>query len=371
MVIMMTNFRNSSPVLYLKSHIFKSTHSAVKLAEKKNTPANICFSKRLLKIKNSSNYLILSQKVIYDNTEMKRSEKYRHLLSRVNNLFPDLPPKDYLTTDDAAGQFNGINKSTKIFNYVSVPKIQRYVDIETAVCSQIKTSKGTAMPANQIKVKGKEIAIRCQYPKAEYMREHFRMLLDKKPVIVVILSSSKDISDKNLPRYFCENKNYDEISVICETKIDNNTKMKTEEKLGDLILNHHRMNISDKKNTLSISVIHVTNWSDNKSINAEELKELASIINRKVKEKHDENSSLCEQPLIHCNAGVGRTGTLIGALALVDKTNKSSVKQVVLDMRRTGSGKMVQTLEQYKTLLELKGMLNPDMKEMQLSMASH
>ncbi|MFU9137551.1 protein-tyrosine phosphatase family protein [Erwinia tasmaniensis] len=347
----------NTPMLYIKAHLFKSTLSAVRLAEENKSPENVCFAKRLLEVKNRPDNLKLNKSVSYNNMVMKCSAKYADLLSRANACFPALPRKDYVTDNDVVTQYDKINKLAQSFQYINVPNIQRYEDIGTAACSQIRTSNGTAMPANKIAINGREIAMRCQYPQANYMAEHCRMLLEQKPAVVVVLSSSEDIAAKKLPMYFCEDKNYDGIQVTTRTRVKSKTRMKKNTRLGDLILNHHQMTIDDGQKAKTLSVIHVTNWPDRTTINVNELNKLTHYVKSKISEKCAENSHLSAKPLIHCNAGVGRTGTLIGAMALADNTNQRSVEDIVLDMRKTGSDKMVQTLGQYQTLCDFNEML--------------
>ncbi|MFP2239596.1 protein-tyrosine phosphatase family protein [Pseudescherichia vulneris] len=345
------------PITYIKAHLFKSTVAAVSLAEKNKTPNNICFAKRLLEVKNSPENPKKDETVFFNGIEMLRSEKYAQLLSRTNALFPALPAKDYTQNNNVEAEYNKINELTQSFQYITVPNLQRYNDIGTAVCSQIRTSNGTAMPANKIAINGQEIAMRCQYPKAEHMAEHCRMLLEQKPAVVVVLSSSNDIAEKKLPMYFCESKNYDGIQVTTAPKINKKTRIKVDTQLESLILNNYIMKINDGQKESMHSVIHVTNWPDKTSINVRDLNELTHYIKNKISDKCAENNDLSEKPLIHCNAGVGRTGTLIGAMALADNANQHSVENIVLNMRETGSGKMVQTLGQYQTLCEFNEML--------------
>lgn len=345
----MPNISHSNLALYLKSHLFNSAASATRLAEKSPTTDNIVFAQRLLKLKNSVNNPKLRQVVYYDHREMKRSEKYAELFSRV------------CQTD-----FNQLNKYSdgldKSNNYTSVKGLERYGDIQTAIATQVKLKNGTGMPANQIKVDGKEVAIRCQYPKEAYLEQHFKMLMEQKPAVIVVLSSEEDIAKKNLPEYFREGmqKSYGDITVNCRSKVIKSTGKNIETKLGHLLLNHHRMNISDKTNKSDFSVIHVTNWKDRETITSDELKKLADFVKNKVESECDKDPSRAKQPLIHCNAGIGRTGMLTGALLLMDKDNNKSAREVVQGMRATGSARMVQTLEQYKTLVQLEELLKSD-----------
>lgn len=345
-------------MLYLKAHLFKSTQSAVSLAEKSLTPKNIVFAKRLLETKNNQEDLKLNKQVIYNNVEMKHSEKYAQLFSRVNILFPELPPRDYESNEDAETQFSRIDELSESFEYSDAPVIERFKNIKTAPGTQITLSDRTRMPANRITIGGKDIAIRCQYPKDDYLPQHFQMMLENKIAVTVVLSSSEDIDNRMLPKYFCKSKDYNGISVNCKVRNDSKNGKKIETKLGGLILNHYRMTIDDGHDKLTSSVIHVTNWPDFESIKTNDLKDLTHFVKSKIQEKCKDNSDLCEQPLFHCTAGAGRAGVLIGAMVLTDNTNKSGVENIVLEMRKTGASGMVQNVKQYKALVALDKELN-------------
>nr|ELR5042031.1 tyrosine-protein phosphatase [Providencia stuartii] len=65
------------------------------------------------------------------------------------------------------------------------------------------------------------------------------------------------------------------------------------------------------------------------------------------------------QPLlIHCSAGVGRTGLLMGTIAALNSVKPNETRsaldianQIVLDMRLSASPTMVQTVEQFAALV--------------------
>ena len=61
---------------------------------------------------------------------------------------------------------------------------------------------------------------------------------------------------------------------------------------------------------------------------------------------------VCRPWLIHCSAGIGRTGTFIGVdsgMQLIDKLNAVDTAMLIEHMRRDRGG-MVQTKDQYEFL---------------------
>lgn len=75
------------------------------------------------------------------------------------------------------------------------------------------------------------------------------------------------------------------------------------------------------------------------------------LFHRKVKEV---DTALTGPPVVHCAAGIGRTGTFIALDTLHDygdKTGKIDVFEYVIKMRKDRMN-MIQTLEQYVVLHE-------------------
>lgn len=191
------------------------------------------------------------------------------------------------------------------------------------------------------------------------------MLVANRTPALVVLASDKDINPQSgmgLPEYFRQDNQYGDVAV---TVID-----KGEGKLADELDYHdYLLHVTDEGQNIKVTipVIHVSNWPDLTASGNEGLKELAEHVNTVVDKKinfykekessavNDENKLL---PVMHCRAGVGRTGQLLATMELLKPESQQSLESIVRDMRTTRDGKMVQTLAQMQTLAVLAEQLN-------------
>ena len=103
-----------------------------------------------------------------------------------------------------------------------------------------------------------------------------------------------------------------------------------------------------------ITHYHLPTWADNKGANA---KVVALLARTMLKE---------ERPLVHCSAGIGRSGTLVAVMAAYEaikdgNRDENLVVKVVTSLRTERHG-AVQARDQYETIYEsLKVMIEEDM----------
>lgn len=239
-------------------------------------------------------------------------------------------------------------------HFIARTNHQRFGNIDTCAATQLLTPEGKPLPANQMKIDGRNLAMRSQYPKPEGLRDHLCMLADQKPGVLVVLSSDNDIAGRHLPAYFRQDGQYDDVSVQC--KINPKAHIAA---AGDLELRNYRIEITANGKTTPISVMHVRNWEDCTTIDPSTLKKLVSDINQKIEQKTRQDGGCNPQPFIHCSAGIGRTGVVAGAIEILKPGNKNMPEEIVLQLRETGSSKMVQTSEQYNSLINLHKELTP------------
>lgn len=253
----------------------------------------------------------------------------------------------------------------KKMNYEFFPKQEisgaRYKNISTAKHTQlfITNPQGhrVGLPANRLSVDNENIAIRCQYPLNEdkYIENQLKLLIESKTPILVILASQDDIRRDGLPAYFSQNQKYGAVEIqSIQRKIDNNKTA--------LEINRHEISLKYNDQTTMIPVLHVTNWVDQQSISVGDLKGLVELVNQIKDERIDQGTKLGHWviddknnllPVIHCKAGVGRTGVLVAAMRYLKPENKLKMADIISALRLSANDSMVQTIPQQQTLNEL------------------
>lgn len=158
----------------------------------------------------------------------------------------------------------------------------------------------------------------------------------------IIENSSKIIDLTGRGTYYPlnvgETHKHGDITVTCTDHDNANTRSYT-------VLN-------TKTNQFKMVTIHkCAYWPDGGVVDISKLKELVSIL----------NENISEIPWIHCQAGIGRTGTLITAWILHNKINKGEITQenlefslieIILQLRSHRGSSFVQNDKQFDLLRE-------------------
>ena len=209
--------------------------------------------------------------------------------------------------------------------------------------------------ANRIVIDNKNIAIATQYPFDHQIEDHLEMMVENLTPVLVILASNHDIQKNKLPEYFSRSERYGLIKT-------NSVPVKRVE-LGEKIEAYvFKMEVNGVKESIDIPVIHVHNWPDFQTVSPGVTKKLVELIETTSAEKKDfyknekhEAMSDPEKvlPVIHCKAGVGRTGQAIAAMAM-KRNPELSLESIIKDLRLSRNNTMVQAPKQMETLLMLK-----------------
>lgn len=228
----------------------------------------------------------------------------------------------------------------------------RYLPSSTGMFKDIRSISETALDPN---LNGNAISFdknntihACSYPKTEQLPDYFKMLMgnQNKPEqtsCIVVINSENELSKTNKngelvkKPYFREN--FDKPNCNIST-ISTYQKELTE---GTYL---YHLQITDKtaEQTVTIPVIHVFDWEDKTPRDNKKLQELSQLT--------QQYKRPIGETLVHCSAGVGRTGQFIG-IDFINRNPKSeeTAYSLTTKMRKQRNDIMVQTPGQYMMLL--------------------
>ena len=228
------------------------------------------------------------------------------------------------------------------------------------------TSAHKDLNANRIIINGSNIAIATQYPLPHQIETQFQMLVDNRTPALIVLASNDDMQRNELPDYFSHSANYGQIQT-------RSTPMGHVE-LGNMIkAKVYKLEITGLQATIDIPVLHVHNWPDHQTVSPETTANLVTLIESTIADKKafyaarksrallDDKKML---PVIHCRAGVGRTGQTIAAMAM-KKYPGLALSSITRDLRLSRNNFMIQTPVQMETLLKLEKMHQKKMTDEQ------
>ncbi|KAL5022478.1 hypothetical protein ScPMuIL_001633, partial [Solemya velum] len=184
--------------------------------------------------------------------------------------------------------------------------------------------------------------IASQGPKPDTLEDTWRMVVQEKCGKIVMLTNLLEGKSKKCERYWPlpgENVTYGDITLTLASE---------EERSFYTIRTINVRDTTDKKReTMNVQQFHFTAWPDHGVADPRQL----VVFHRRVTQT---NTSFSGPLLVHCSAGIGRTGTFIGLDALVTngRVNKRiDISGYVAKMRRNRMN-MVQTAAQFQLLHE-------------------
>jgi len=172
-------------------------------------------------------------------------------------------------------------------------------------------------------------AIACGYPPNDEIElgRFFQGILDEKPSVGVVLTPTEEILAAGLPPYFMQDGKYGDISVKVKK-----VKGVAQTDPNGLPMKRYDLEIGKDGKTFEYSVLHVEKWADGTGTDGRNLIPVLNTM-REI-EKNNPPSEKPRVPMVHCKAGVGRTGELIGAYLMAFDPNVRSAESLIRCLRK-------------------------------------
>jgi hypothetical protein len=229
----------------------------------------------------------------------------------------------------------------------------RFYDVPTARATLVVAPDGTRLSANRVSIDGVEVAIACQYPTGDELPAFFDMLVANRTPLLLVLASEADLDDpdNDLPPYFRQEGCHGKREVIAPYG-------GAVTLAGGLEVESYSLEVEDVDAPFAIPVLHVTNWRDFSARDIPALKALVEQVEairqgpRLEAGAGERGTAGVGLPVVHCRAGVGRSGQFLAAAELL-KAGDCGLETIITDMRRSRSPLMVQTTAQLEALADL------------------
>jgi protein tyrosine phosphatase len=163
---------------------------------------------------------------------------------------------------------------------------------------------------------GERAFIAASAPVEKSLNNFWEMIFQNKVTLIIMLCNLKE---KNIvcEKYWEEDEQIDYGNV--------KVKLVASTEIGDKIIKRTlEVSYKDKDDILIVTQLHHTNWPDDNAPTLEEMEDIDHLIqytmkHRKNKEKTDEAEAQKPDPiLVHCSAGIGRTGTFIALHCMIE-----------------------------------------------------
>nr|WP_237703614.1 protein-tyrosine phosphatase family protein [Erwinia sp. Ejp617] len=248
---------------------------------------------------------------------------------------------------DKKGQLKPSDKTDPRYVSEGIEEINRFTNIP----SRVETLVDKGLNANYITIGNERVAIASQYPLTGHLEKYLEMIVDQRTPAIVVLASKNEINENNekhnetrngMRNYFGCSAEYGKITTTSE-------KTEVYSLVGGTEVETYNLIIKGHGDDFSVKVYHVTNWPDHGTISPEATKEFADRINKEL-EMTKAPEMTKGVPVIHCRAGVGRTGVVICALVMGENV---SVEKAIVSCRECRNCHMVQNDVQVNCLIEM------------------
>lgn len=302
---------------------------------------------------------VMIQQEIFDQALIRRKQVSHQVINNINNynLTQETFLKEKATEWKNLGlkaRFNELSKISKQLDPTN-EAVKRFPDVDCPRDTSIKV-KDQVLHANSTQLNN-QLFICTQAPLKNTEELFWKAAMKHQTQLILDLTTNKDIISGGVHPYYPKNINDSyttntiTINFVDQIRLDGNP----------LILNKYEVEVKDgiKK---EIYRLHFPNWPDHGALDAEEFSTLIQAFT----EYRNFVKENC--PMIHCRAGVGRTGSFSVATALVDMIKKGeitaenysmTIDTLVLAGRYQRGTSFVQNENQYISLhLLAKKMLN-------------
>ncbi|ELT89390.1 hypothetical protein CAPTEDRAFT_167635 [Capitella teleta] len=177
----------------------------------------------------------------------------------------------------------------------------------------------------------------CQGPLPNTTHDFWRMVWEQKAQVIAMVTQEVEASKVKCHRYWP-----DTSMVVCEGCLEI-SKVK-QRSLANVGVSWLSMRDTATGETHPVMHLNYTTWPDHGApLNALPLLRYIRLVHL------SENTSDPAPIVVHCSAGIGRTGAFItidAALKMVQHDSKVDIQKIVQDLRRQRQG-MIQTKDQY------------------------